>query len=137
MLTYVFIIFLDLIYLCTAKYRKEIKKSSIGCIHSLALFTSRCRKDLFRNIKDKMRSYWKYSKATICRHMKKNIGDLVVDLRKNNQGRRPKLSVRQKRNILRQTKLLQEEMGNFCLKRVMVKAGIPPSISEETVRRVL
>ena len=28
----------------------------------------------------KMRSYWKYSKATICRHMKKNIGDLVGDL---------------------------------------------------------
>ena len=25
-----------------------------------------------------MRSYWKYSKATSCRHMKKNIGDLVV-----------------------------------------------------------
>ena len=24
------------------------------------------------------RSYWKYSKATICRHIKKNIGDLVV-----------------------------------------------------------
>ena len=23
-------------------------------------------------------SYWKYSKATICRHMKKNGGDLVV-----------------------------------------------------------
>ena len=85
----------------------------------------------------KMRSYWKYSKATICRHMKKNIGHLVVDLRKINQGRPPKLSVRQKRNILRQTKLLQEEMGNFCVKRVMVKAGIPPSISEETVWRVL
>ena len=28
-------------------------------------------------------------------------------------------------------------MGNFCVKRVMVKSGIPPSISEETVRRVL
>ena len=26
----------------------------------------------------KMRSYWKYSKANICRHMKKNIGDLVI-----------------------------------------------------------
>ena len=25
-----------------------------------------------------MRSYWKYSKATICRHMKKNIRDLLV-----------------------------------------------------------
>ena len=41
----------------------------------------------------KMRSYWKYSKATICRHMKKNIEDLVVELRKNNQGSPPKLSV--------------------------------------------
>ena len=54
MLTYVFIIFLDLIYICTAKYGKEITKSSIGCIHSLALSTSRCRKDLFRNIKDEI-----------------------------------------------------------------------------------
>ena len=69
--------------------------------------------------------------------MKENIGDLVVDLRNNNQGTPPKPSVRQKRNILRRTKLLQEEMGNFCLKRVIVKVGIPPSISEETVCRVL
>ena len=78
----------------------------------------------------KMRSYWKYSKATICRHMKKNIGDLVVDNQgrisvKNNQGRPPKLSVRQKRD------------GKLLCKKVMVKAGIPPSITEETVRRVL
>ena len=49
-------------------------------------------------------------------------------LRKNNQGRLPKLSVWQKRNILRQTKRLQEEMGNFFVKWVMVKAGIPLSI---------
>ena len=45
----------------------------------------------------KMRSYWRCSKATICRHMKKNIGDLVVT--KKIIGRPPKLSVRQKRNI--------------------------------------
>ena len=25
-----------------------------------------------------MRPYWKYSNAIICRHMEKNIGDLVV-----------------------------------------------------------
>ena len=31
-----------------------------------------------------MGSYWKYSKATICRHMKKNIGDLDIDLQKSN-----------------------------------------------------
>ena len=50
------------------------------------------RKDLYSEI-SKMRSHWKYLKATICRHMKKKIGDLMVDLRKNNQGRPPKLSV--------------------------------------------
>ena len=69
--------------------------------------------------------------------MKKNIGGLVVDLWKNDQGRPPKLSVRQKRNILQQTKLLQEELGNFCVKKVMVKPGISSSISEMTVRRFL
>ena len=58
-------------------------------------------------------------------------------MRKNNQGRPPKLSVCEKRNILRQNKRLQEDMGNFCVKRVIVKAGIPPSICEETVCRVL
>ena len=47
--------------------------------------------------------------------MKKNIGDSVVHLLKNNLGRPRKLSVRQKRNILQQTKHLQEEMGNFFL----------------------
>ena len=64
-----------------------------------------------------MRSYWKYSKATICRHMKKSIGDLVVDLHKNNQGRPPKPSVGENINTSRQTKLLQEEIRKpFCKK---------------------
>ena len=85
----------------------------------------------------KMRSYCKYSTAVICRHMKKNIGDLEVNLQKNNQERPPKLSVGQKRIILRKTELFQEEMRNVCVKRVMVKAGIPPSISDKTLRRVL
>ena len=44
--------------------------------------------------------YAKYSKATISRHMVKNIGDLVPDKRKKNQSRPSKLSERQKRNIL-------------------------------------
>ena len=69
--------------------------------------------------------------------MVKKIGDLVLDKRKQNQGRPATLSDRQKRNILRQAKVLQEEVGNFSLKRVMVRAGIPPSISTATVRRVM
>ena len=69
--------------------------------------------------------------------MKKNIGDSVVHLLKNNLGRPRKLSVRQKRNILQQIKHLQEEMGNFCVKRIIVKADILPSIREKAVQRVM
>ena len=68
--------------------------------------------------------------------MKRNIKDLVVDLQKNNQGRLQKLSVSQKRNILQQTKFSQEEMGNFCVKRAIVKIGIPPFINKERVDKV-
>ena len=67
----------------------------------------------------------------------KKIGDLVPDKGKQNQGRPTKLLDRQKRNILRQAKVLQEEMGNFSVKRVMVSAGIPPSICTATVRIVM
>ena len=35
------------------------------------------------------------------------------------------------------SKVLQEEVGNFSVKRVMVRAGIPPSISKATVHRVM
>ena len=69
--------------------------------------------------------------------MVKNIGDLVPDKQKQNQGRPTKLSDRQKRKILRQAKVLQEEVRNFSVKRVMVRAGIPPSISIATVLRVM
>ena len=85
----------------------------------------------------KMKSYGKYSKATFCRHMVKNIGDLILDKRKQNQGRTTNFWDRQKRNILRRAKVMQEEVGNFSVKRVMVRAVIPPSVSTETVRRVM
>ena len=65
------------------------------------------------------------------------ICDLVLDKWNQNQGRPTKLSDRQKRNILRQARVLQEEVGNFSMRRVMVKAGIPPSISIAKVRRVM
>ena len=82
----------------------------------------------------KMKSYRKCSKATICRHMVKKIDDLVLDKWKQNPRRPAKLSDRQKRNILRQAKVLQEEVGNFSVKRVMMSADIRPSISTATVR---
>lgn len=51
---------------------RNIAKSSPRIINKLAISAS----------KFKMRSSGKYSKATICRHMKKSIGDLAVDKRK-------------------------------------------------------
>ena len=48
-----------------------------------------------------------------------------------------KLPVSSKRNILHKIKRLQKKMENFCVKRVMVKTGIPISISEEEGRRIL
>ena len=47
-----------------------------------------------------MKDYKKYSKATICRHMRRKIEDSVIDRRKYNQGRPQKLTERDKRNIL-------------------------------------
>ena len=75
----------------------------------------------------KMRSYWKYSKATICRHMKKNIADLVP--MKDYSGDTTKTVCSTKEKYLMTNQVLA--------RRVMVKAGIPVSISGVTVRRVL
>lgn len=50
-----------------------------------------------------------FSSYTLLTHAK-NIGDLVLNKRKQNQVRPTKLSERQKKNILRQTEKLPEKM---------------------------
>ena len=40
-----------------------------------------------------------------------------------------------KKNILHQAKMIQEDIGNLSVKRVMVRAGISPSVSTATVCR--
>ena len=85
----------------------------------------------------KMESYAKFSKATVCRHMLKNIGDLVLHTRKQSQQGPAKLSYRWTRNILCQAKVHQEKVGNLNVKRVMVRAGIAPSVSTAKVGSVM
>lgn len=84
-----------------------------------------------------MKDYKKYSKATICRHMRRKIDDSVIDRRKQNKGRPQKLSERDKRNILRQVEILRRDYGYFTTKRLKVFAGVSADVSDETVRRVL
>ena len=62
----------------------------------------------------------------MCRNMKYYIGDLVGDLRKTNQGRPPKVHFWKMKNILQQTKRLEEEIGIFGVKELIVKRGISP-----------
>ena len=84
-----------------------------------------------------LKKYAKYSKATICRHTKRPIGDDVIDKWKNNKGRPPKRTARDKRIILRQVEILRRDYGYFTTKRLKVFAGVSPEISDETVRRVM
>ena len=85
------------------------------------------RKNLVGNIKDEI--IWEILSYNLHAHRS--------GYWQTKKGRPTKLSDRQKRNILRQTKVLQEEMGNFSVKRVTVRAGILPSVSTATVRRVM
>ena len=71
-LTYVFIVFLDT-YINLVKYLQSVPLDvSINWCY--------LHQDAGKSYleKSKMRSYWKYSKTTNSRHMKKNIGALVV-----------------------------------------------------------
>lgn len=81
--------------------------------------------------------YKKFSKATICRHMKKEIGEKVFDKRKVNTGRPKKLTTRDERNLLRQINVLRSQRVNFTIKRLRLAAGTPLDVSDETVRRML
>ena len=65
----------------------------------------------------KMKSYRKFSKATICRHMKKNIGDLVVDLRKHNQGKTTKTICSAKEKYLTTNQAVTRRDGKLLCKK--------------------
>jgi transposase len=84
-----------------------------------------------------MRKYKRFSKATICRHMKKPLmDDSLLDKRRANTGRPRKLSARQERHILREAERLRETDGHFTIKRIKTLVGINEYVSDETVRRV-
>jgi len=65
-----------------------------------------------------MRKYRRYAKATICRHMKKPTDECVIDKRKFNKGRSPKLTERQQRGNLSEAERLRKTNGHFTIKRV-------------------
>lgn len=94
-------------------------------------------KKTWAQIQRHTKAYAKFSKATICRHMKKSIHEKIFDKRTINKGRPKKLSERDVRNILRQVEVLRAQNVNFTIKRLRLAADVPKDVSDENVRRVL
>ena len=72
--------------------------------------------------KQLLKMYPKLSKATIYGHGKKPLADKTIDRRKHSHSR--KISLRDKRLILCQIHILQEQFGSFTIKRLRVSAGV-------------
>ena len=90
----------------------------------------------WRQIQRHKKDYKKYSKATISRHMVKDISDNIIDNRVFNCGRPPVLGDRDKRNLLRHAEILRKEYGGFNIRRVKVAAGVSQGVCDETIRKV-
>ena len=69
--------------------------------------------------------------------MKKPIGQKIQDGRQFKTGRPRRLSIRDERKILQECEKLRTSHGHFTSRRVKALAGIDPTVSVETVRRVL
>lgn len=80
-----------------------------------------------------------YSKATVYRHAKRPIDQAgnLHDRRKFNKGRPRKLTIRDERNLVRQLHRCRILYGAFTAAKLRTEAGIPPTVSIWTIRRVL
>ena len=78
--------------------------------------------------------YKQFSKASIYRHARKPIGNPVIDERKHNPGRPPKLSERDKRSIIRQVAVLRHYNFNSFSERVKKTIeNFPIDIIDKTI----
>ena len=76
-----------------------------------------------------MRCFSQFSKATVCRDVKRPINHTVFDKQIKNQGRPKKLTMRDERNIISAVHRLRISTGSFTAKRLITEAGIPTTIS--------
>ena len=78
-----------------------------------------------------------YCKAAIYNHAKRPIGDEnEFDKRKLNKGRPPKVTIHDKRRILRTVPNLRRTVGSFTSNRVQVESGMM-HVCNRTVRNIL
>ena len=78
-----------------------------------------------------------YYKAAIYNHGKRSVGDKNgFDKRKLNKGRPPKVTIHDKRRILRTVLNLRRTVGSFTLKHVQVESGMM-HVCNRTVQNIL
>ena len=85
-----------------------------------------------------MKRYPQYSRTTIYRHSKILNGNMDVDSRHKNTGRRPKLTQRDGRKLVNSLLKLRKSVGNCASSEIQREAGIDERhVSNRTVRRCL
>lgn len=89
-------------------------------------------------VKEIIKMFTMYSKASVYRYCKKQIGEEdPVDNRKNNKGRPPILTPGEQYQCIKSLLELRETEGSFSSPRVALHAGISKKVCNKTVRNVL
>ena len=84
-----------------------------------------------------LKMFPQYSKTAIYTHVKKPLnGNVPVDKRKTNVGRSTKLSLQDKRKIIRTVMKLRKSVGSFTSKAIQTESGVS-HVSDRTIRRYL
>ena len=115
------------------KVKKIYKKIPLVVSVQLRVLHSECG----LGISKLQKKFPMYSKTSIFRHMKKPIGDMVLDKRHNNKGRPKKLVARNERALSNSMKKLMKTVGTFHSTELQEDAGLVDTCSNRTVRRYL
>lgn len=78
-----------------------------------------------------------YPKTTLYRHAKKLLHETVYDRRKQNKGRRQKVTIRAEHLIKRQILILRQTQGTFSSADLQTPCGLSETMSNTTFRRAM
>ena len=111
------------------------KRATLRVSPELSMYLSYLHQDQNVSIRSLSRRYPQFSLPTIWRHATKKI-ELHPKQTKGKGGRKPKLSKRDERSIIRALHYERSQDGNFTSKRIKLYSG-NSSAHDRTVRRVL
>ena len=78
-----------------------------------------------------------YPKTTLYRHAKKSLDETVYDRRKQNKGRRKKVTIRDEHVIKRQILILRQTQGTFSSGELQNSCGLSETMCNATFTRVM